>query len=64
MMMTISLLITDPLYLNKGTMHRIMTILRRIVRRTHHPDSKGVFPLLKDNRRLRRGSLVVSGIYL
>jgi hypothetical protein len=64
MMMMIFLLITNPLYLNKGTMHRIMTILQRIVCHTHHPDSKGVFPLLKDNRRLCRGSLVMSGIYL
>jgi hypothetical protein len=63
-MMTISLVIPDPLHLTKETMHWIRTmVLQSTVRRERHPGSRN-FLLLKDNRRLRRESLAVTGKYL
>src|SRR5258707_13229507 len=66
MMMTIiSLVVVDPFLLIKGMMHWIRTtVLQSTVRHAHHPGSREYYLLLKDNRRLRSESLVVSGKYL
>jgi hypothetical protein len=45
-------------------MHQRTTVLQSTVRRAHHPGSRNNFLLLRDNRRLRRESLVVHGKYL
>ena len=65
MMMKISLVIIDPLYLIKEMMHWKRTmVLQSTVHCTHHPGSRMHFHLPRDNHCLCHASLVMSGKYL